>query len=181
MSQSSEKTNVIPGPSLEGSSSSSNSERRALNRIPFTAAAEVLELRSQTKVSGRCSDLGPGGCYVDTLTPFAVEAPVRIRVQRDGRAFEADAVVIYAHVAMGMGLRFTNIKSEYLDVLREWTAELSGGQDPAQLLSAPGSEARTMPNTDTLLRSFNELIKLLERKKVISEKEAAELSLQMFR
>ena len=65
---------VFPAPLREEPPKSGGPENRAQVRYPFTAAAEIFELRSQTRVTGRCSDLGAGGCYIDTLSPFAVGA-----------------------------------------------------------------------------------------------------------
>src|SRR5579863_7034622 len=85
MSERSDKPIVFAGPMIEEPPKSESPERRAQPRFPFTAAADVYELRSQTRVNGRCSDLSLGGCYVDTLSPFPVGAVVRIRMERDTR------------------------------------------------------------------------------------------------
>src|ERR1700733_12391333 len=60
MPERSEKPIVFPAPLREVAPQSGVPERRAGVRYPFTAAAEIFELRSQARVSGRCSDLSPG-------------------------------------------------------------------------------------------------------------------------
>lgn len=140
-------------------------------------------------MSGRCSDLSSGGCYIDTLSPFATGAYVKIRLERDGREFIATAVVAYAHASMGMGLAFTEMKREHWDVLRSWIAELSGEQPPEPALAktaapAPEPEAAATAAADagaSLRLVLNELIYLLVRKKIITESEASGLLRQMFR
>jgi hypothetical protein len=181
MSERSDTPIVFTAPLPEEQPKSGISENRAQVRFPFTAAAEIYELRSQTRVSGRCSDLGAGGCYIDTLSPFAVGAVVRIRLERDTREFEAAAVVAYAHVSMGMGLAFTEIKREHQGVLRSWIADLSG--EPAPEPAAPVAEPETGAiETEANMRLvLNELIYLLVRKKIITENEATGLLRQMFR
>jgi hypothetical protein len=57
-----------------------NADRRGHPRYPVSASAEVLEARTDTRVTGRATDLGLGGCYVDTLSPFAVGTAVHMRV-----------------------------------------------------------------------------------------------------
>jgi hypothetical protein len=182
MSEHSDKASVLPPPSPGELKDRRGPERRKHGRIPITAAAEVYELRSQTRVAGRCSDLSRGGCYVDTLVPFAVGSIVKIRIERKVHGFEAEAVVAYAHVSMGMGLTFTEIKPEHQDVLRSWLAELSG-EDSAELASSKQeSAARGKEEEDTNLRLvLNQLITLLVRKKIILEAEGAELLRQLFR
>lgn|SRR5579864_242820 len=181
MSERSDTPIVFTAPLPEEQPKSGGSENRAQVRFPFTAAAEIHELRSQTRVSGRCSDLGAGGCYIDTLSPFAVGAVVRIRLERDTREFEAAAVVAYAHVSMGMGLAFTEIKREHQAVLRSWIAELSGEQSPELAASAAEPETGEIDPDANMRLVLNELIYLLVRKKIITENEGTGLLRQMFR
>jgi len=181
MSERSDMPIVFPAPLPEEQAKSGGPERRAVVRYPFTAAAEVYELRSQTRVVGRCSDLGPGGCYVDTLSPFAVGSAVRVRIERDLREFEAEATVAYAHVSMGMGLAFTEIKSEHQGVLRFWIADLSGERPPKLEVAPAGPEAGLLGAIENLRQVLNELVNLMVRKKIITENEGAGLLRQMFR
>jgi len=181
MSERSKMPIVFPAPSPEESAKSGGPESRAQVRFPFTAAAEVCELRSQARVSGRCSDLSAGGCYVDTLSPFAVGAIVRVRMERDARVFEAVAVVAYAPVSMGMGLTFTEIKHEYRGVLRAWIAELSGERISEPAASTTEPEAGEIEADANLHSVLNELIYLLVRKKIIAENIGAELIRKMLR
>jgi PilZ domain len=93
MFERSDKPIVFPAPLHEEQAKRGGPERRVHVRFPFTAAAEVHELPSQTRVTGRCSDLSPGGCYVDTLSPFVVGSAVRVHIERESREFEAAAIV----------------------------------------------------------------------------------------
>jgi hypothetical protein len=181
MSERSDTPIVFPAPLREEPPKSEAPEKRAQVRYPFTAAAEIYELRSQTRVSGRCSDLGAGGCYIDTLSPFAVGAVVRIHMKRDAREFEAAAVVAYAHVSMGMGLAFTEIKREHKDVLRSWIADLSGEQAAEPAASATEPETGAVEANANVQLVLHELITLLVRKKIITENEAVGFLRQMFR
>jgi hypothetical protein len=172
---------VLPAPLREERPKSGGPEKRAHVRFPFTETADALELRSQTRVTGRCTDLSAGGCYVDTLCPFAVGSVVRIRIEHDTRKFEASAVVAYAHGSLGMGLSFTDIKREHQGVLRFWISDLSGESisEPASPMAEPKS-AEIDANANTRM-ALNELIYLLVRKKIISENEGTELIRQMLR
>jgi PilZ domain len=181
MSERSDTPIVFTAPLPEEQPKSGVSENRAQVRFPFTAAAEIYELRSQTRVSGRCSDLSAGGCYIDTLSPFAVGAVVRIRLERDTREFEAAAVVAYAHVSMGMGLAFTEIKREHQAVLRSWIAELSGEHPHEPAAPAAEPETGAIETEANMRLVLNELIYLLVRKKIITENEGTGLLRQMFR
>ncbi len=172
---------VLPAPLPEEQAKGAVPERRMQVRFPITAAAEVIDLRSQTRVNGRCSDLGSGGCYVDTLAPFSAGTAVRVRIACDSREFEAAAVVTYAHVSMGMGLAFTQIKRDYQDVLRSWIADLRGEPPPEPAASTAGPETAAIEANTNIQLLLNELITLLIRKKLITENEGAALLRQMFR
>lgn len=172
---------VFPAPLPEEPAKSGGPERRRQVRYPFTAAAEVYELRSKTRVTGRCADLGSGGCYVDTLSPFPVGTSVRVRVEQDNREFEAEAVVAYALVQMGMGLAFTEVKREHLGVLRSWIADLSGEKAPENTAPAAEFAGEAIEVNASMRLVMNELITLLVRRKIIAETEGAALLRQLFR
>ena len=178
MSEPSDKPILIPAPTPE---EQDLPERRHATRFPFTASAEVLDLRSQASVTGRCSDLANGGCYVDTLSPFAVGSVVKVRVERDLHKFEALAIVSYAHVSMGMGLAFTEVKPEHQAVLRSWIAELSGEQPSRLDVAAAGPEAGLLATIENLRQVLNELVNLMARKKILTENEAVGILRQLLR
>jgi len=180
MSEQSDEPIVAPG-AAAGESTNGGAEHRRQTRYSFTASAEVFELRSQTRVAGRCSDLSLGGCYVDTLSPFPVGSVVRIRVERDTRELVSMAVVAYAHVSMGMGLKFTEIKPEHRAVLRYWIANLSGEEHPEPAAVTPNVQHELQENESNLRLVLSELITLLVGKKILTEKEGAEMLLQVFR
>jgi hypothetical protein len=172
---------LVPGPMQVESGTTTDPERRQAIRYPFTAAIEVMELRSEARVIGRTSDLGRDGCYIDTLTPLAVGSVVRVRMERDLSVFKALATVIYAHLSMGMGLTFTEIKPEDQAVLGSWMAELSGERLPDLEVAATGPEAGLLSALLNLRQVLNELINMMVRKKIIHENEGAALQRRVFR
>lgn len=153
-------------------------ERRANTRFALSAQAEVVELRSQARITSRSSDLGLGGCYVDTLTPFPVGSPVKVRLAQASRTFEAQATVIYAHVGMGMGLAFSEVQPDQLATLQDWVRELSG-ELPSALDSAE-TPAPEQPFLQSERLVLNQLITLLIRKRFLTETEGATLLRQLF-
>jgi len=165
---------ILPGLDVKESPSGGVPERRSNPRYPFTAMAEVAELQSQTRISGRCADLAFNGCYIDSISPFPIGSAVRVRLEREPRKFEAMGKIVYAHESMGMGIAFTSIKPEYLAVLQNWLAELSGelSTEHETTHQDPKAEIEVAAN---LPRVLNELIKTLVRKQIISESEGATL------
>jgi hypothetical protein len=181
MFEQSDKPIIQPDPSNEGSITKEIPERRTEARYSFIAVAEAYEIRSQARVAGRCSDLGMGGCYVDTLAALPVDSAIRITIHHDSREFQSLAIVAYSHPSMGMGIRFTEMKPEFRNVLRYWVADLCG--KPILTPETVEAPSGTLPSTDAdfnMRLVLNELITLLVRRKVITEKEGAELLFRTF-
>jgi hypothetical protein len=147
-------------------------ERRNYPRYAFSAAAEAVHLQGDTRVSGRISDLGQAGCYVDTINPFPVDADVKIRIVKDNFSFVAEAKVVYCSTGMGMGLMFTKIEAERLEVLERWIRE-SGGESrsQAEMLETNGVEHRLQGWSSEPSHVLNELIIALMRKRVLTDAE----------
>jgi PilZ domain len=99
-------------------------QRRSVRRCALVASAIVTEMPSGAQLSARTSDLGLGGCYIDTLNPFPEGTLVQLRIVRDQGAFETRAKVVYCHPKFGMGLAFTETAPDQKSVLENWLAEL---------------------------------------------------------
>jgi hypothetical protein len=99
-------------------------KRRSVRRCPFVASAEVTELSSGTLLSGRTSEVGLGGCYVDSLNPFPEGTQVALRILRDKGVFETKAKVVYCDPTFGMGLAFTDMTPDQRSLLETWLTEI---------------------------------------------------------
>ncbi|MGH9718514.1 MAG: PilZ domain-containing protein [Candidatus Acidiferrales bacterium] len=90
----------------------------------MVASAEVMDLRSNTRLSARTSEIAIGGCYVDVMNPFPEGTMVQVRILRDQGTFEAKAKVVYCDSTMGMGLAFTEMAPAHRTLLEDWLAEI---------------------------------------------------------
>jgi PilZ domain-containing protein len=79
---------------------------------------------SGTVLAGRTSELGLGGCYVDSLNPFPEGTVVGLRILRDQGVFESKAKVVYCDPNFGMGLAFTEMTLDQRSVLEAWLTEI---------------------------------------------------------
>ncbi|MBV8515160.1 MAG: PilZ domain-containing protein [Acidobacteria bacterium] len=175
-------------------------ERRAEPRFPVAAMAEATDIKSHTRISGRISDIGPGGCYFEVMSPFAIGAELRVRITRNQQTLTASAKVLYSTGGMGMGLLFTQVEPEQRHVLHQWVGELSGNgvtqthtfnpnggptgspeASASQILGGPelvrepeGPAERTGMNEDPR-NVLNELITLLMRNRVLTDTEGKNL------
>lgn len=64
-------------------------ERRGADRHIFTAAAEVVDMATGARFSTRTTDLGPGGCFVDTLSPLPIGSQVHVSVRKGQTHFRS--------------------------------------------------------------------------------------------
>lgn len=129
--------NNIPKSTAKARVMGAPKERRQDPRYSVAAMADATELRSQTRVSGRISDIGPGGCYFEAMSPFAVGSDLRVRITRSEQTFVANAKVLYSTGGMGMGLLFSQIEPDQRELLTRWVGELSGsGVEPLAPVAA---------------------------------------------
>lgn len=97
--------------------------QRAFKRYAFVASAEVTETVSGTRLLARTSEVGLGGCYIDSLNPYPTGTLVRLRIVRDRGVVETEAKVVYSDPRFGMGLAFAGIKPEQRSQLEAWLTE----------------------------------------------------------
>jgi PilZ domain len=156
-------------------------ERRKSERFAISATAEAQELRTRTHLSGRASDLGAGGCYIDTVTPFPVGTTLMLNLTSENHKVRAKANVVYARAGMGMGLTFTEMTANQRENLSTWLGELSGElpkEQTAAEADVPYLQEATIPEpmagakrSTGVLDALQELVSLLGNKRVLSEDE----------
>jgi hypothetical protein len=104
-----------------------SAKQRIVRRCPFVASAEVTDLSSETRQTGRTSELGIGGCYIKVPDPFSLGTLVQLRIFRGQGVFETKAKVVYSHNAQlnsGMGLTFQDLAPDQRSLLEDWLAEI---------------------------------------------------------
>lgn len=152
------------------------SERRGGDRVQFTIAAEVVELSSGARFTTRTTDVGPGGCFVDTTVPFPVGTRVQVRLRHAKTTFDTIGNVVYSQTGLGMGISFTELTSERREELAAWLAEILGEplSKPAAAEPAHGAAKAVFglhngADHATLVR----LVHMLVAKRLLTDAEAA--------
>jgi hypothetical protein len=156
-------------------------EKRRHTRFPVSVSAEVIETKTRARVTGRASDLGVGGCYIDTLSTFAEGTQVEVLLHWEGRTLHCHALVTYAVTgrSIGMGLAFTGTAMGQESTLLDWMRGLGG--DPragSQEKAEPETTAEPEPELAKpagLKGVVQELIDLLAEKRLLTDSEAARL------
>jgi PilZ domain len=151
-------------------SPTSQAERRTGDRQAFIAAADVIHLASGARFSTRTTDLGPGGCFVDTLVPFETGAKVRIHIRKGTSEFETTGLVIYSQAGLGMGIAFDQIRPDQRSELEAWVGEQASDRrahNSSHLTNKP--EPSQSADRIVLVR----LLELLVSKGILTQAEAA--------
>ena len=147
-------------------------ERRDAQRYALICAAELMELGASARISARTTDLSLQGCYIDTLNPFPVGTRVRLQLTKNDQPLQFHATVTSCHMGSGMGLIFEQPTPEQSATLQSWLHGTSSCEETAfRTASHAGSEAVPKAN----VRFAAKLLKILERKGMLTHSEAAEL------
>lgn len=156
-------------------------EKRRHTRFAVSVSAEIIETKTRARVTGRATDLGVGGCYIDTLSTFSAGTQVEVFLRCEGRTFHCHALVTYAvtQSAVGMGLAFTETAADQDVTLLDWVSSL-GGDPPVRPRGKAGPEITygAEPGLEKqrgLKEIVQELVALLARKKVLTDSEAVRI------
>lgn len=125
--------------------------RRTQSRKPFIASVLIFEPKSETRLRARTADLGPEGCFIDTLNPFAPGTMLKLRIEKGGASLETWAKVVYSLSSMGMGMVFHFVTPEQLWVVYEWLGDATGDPVLPEVSLAPAENeipAAGFPSTD---------------------------------
>ena len=158
-----------------GSGTSTQDDRRGADRHIFTAAAEVVELGSGARFATRTTDLGPGGCFVDTMVPFPVGSRVRVSVSRGKTQFETDGTVVYSQTGLGMGIGFDPLHPPQREALEVWLSELTAGRQGLHRDAARPSQNRVAAGSQPSQAVVARLVHILISKGLLTEAEGASI------
>jgi hypothetical protein len=102
------------------------SQVRRCPRYPFYASAEIVELKTHTRMTTRTSELSRYGCYLDMLNPFPLGTLVIIQILYNEQTFGSAGRVIYSQHNMGMGVAFEEMELPQKQTLEKWLSALRG-------------------------------------------------------
>lgn len=91
-------------------------DRRAAKRITHICEVEC-EGAGVSRLNTRVNDLSVTGVFIDSMTCFSVGSVLKLRFRVRDVMIEAEGEVRYSMPQVGMGVRFINLKPEYLAVL----------------------------------------------------------------
>jgi PilZ domain len=147
-------------------------ERRDARRYSFICPVKVMDSGGNTGMSARTADLSLHGCYIDTLNPFPQGTQVRLQLTKNDQQLELQARVTSCHMGSGMGLMFEQLTPEQSAILLGWL-EGTPAREENPFRAAPANA--TWDAAKANARFAASLVKVLERKGILTHSEAAEL------
>ena len=100
------------------------SERRAFPRYTFIATADMIEPSTQTRLSGRVSEISRRGCFIDVLNTLPKGTAIHVRITTDTASFTCSGHIMYEQERMGIGVAFDPPSPDQQLILEGWLAEL---------------------------------------------------------
>jgi PilZ domain len=146
-------------------------ERRGAERHMFTAGCEVVEIKSGARFSTRTTDLGPGGCYVDTTVPFPIGSVVRVTLTKGKTAFETAGTVVYSQHGLGMGIAFSELNDEKRLELADWIAGVTGERHVAHEIARAPKDSNPQKSHEFV--ALVRLVRLMIGKGILTEAEGS--------
>jgi hypothetical protein len=97
-------------------------DRREVPRYKLVALVELVDVKSGAQIKASLGDLGLGGCLVYSNSPFPVGTNTNVNITKGKESLEAQAHVVSSLAGKSMGLEFTEIEPEQLQVLKKLIA-----------------------------------------------------------
>jgi hypothetical protein len=87
-------------------------ERRTTRRVAVRAGAKIKGSGSSGTGWGVCTDITPGGCYIETANPLPLDSRTEMVLRVHGREIMIRGVVRNSKKLWGMGIEFVEISEE---------------------------------------------------------------------
>jgi hypothetical protein len=94
-------------------------EQRKHPRFRCTGGVTATVSGGESRIWGRLSVIGLGGCYIETMSPFKPNIPLKLLIGAHGVELRLEGKVVYSQPATGMGIMFTNMDEDNARQLRK--------------------------------------------------------------
>ena len=105
-------------------------ERRRAPRYRLLADAEIVALKTSTKLQARTSDVSLVGCFMNASSSFPQGTEITLKLSTRDATFSSRGIVERT-LPMGMGVSFRDVKADQQKVLRGLLDEINRGNSPS--------------------------------------------------
>ncbi|MGO9640237.1 MAG: PilZ domain-containing protein [Candidatus Acidiferrales bacterium] len=92
-------------------------------RYSFVAIVDVVDVKSESEIQGRTTDLSQSGCFIETKKTWPPETKVRVRIFSRGANFTAFGRVAHVRPNAGMGIMFSELAPNDQLTLEKWLSQ----------------------------------------------------------
>ena len=75
------------------------------------------------QIAAQTEDLTRSGCFIETGAPFADGTKLALQISHNGATVTALGEVAYLRAGTGMGVRFTAVEPDSVEILDAWLVE----------------------------------------------------------
>jgi hypothetical protein len=100
-------------------------DRRRTPRHFFYAQAELVEPKTEVRVTTRIGELSLHGCYLDMMNPFPAETLISLKIISGNETFQANSKIVYSVPNVGSGAAFLDVDSKDQALLHRWLEQAS--------------------------------------------------------
>ena len=119
----------------------SEQKRRTTHRFNFYAPAELISVHARELTA--VTSLSFYGCYLEPTAPKPPGTLATVKIFCGDQLFEATATVLYVLGNRGMGLRFSEVKPQFLYMLWEWLGQALRAQIAAPSMNSFSCDTTT--------------------------------------
>jgi hypothetical protein len=176
---------------MVGTQSWTGPDRRAHPRYTCRGQVKMLPEGSNVWLTGGLSEIGLGGCYVETMSPLPCDSQIQLELTVGELVVRTKGQVKLSSQGMGMGIAFAGITADSQQILQQLVARAAGAQEAGQGSARPqpiethkedrfvvtpsATTTDTVPTSSDVEVAVESLFKLLERKAVLTRQEYVEL------
>ncbi len=130
---------VLARPPAPGSVTTQAVNRRRRQRHKISFHLELRDERTNVPLRVTATDISGNGCYIETLTPFAIGTSLKVQFWIEDERINSTAIVRTCDPAVGMGIEFVGLTP----VLQERFQQLLDKLDPVGISGPAHSPSAT--------------------------------------
>jgi len=156
---------ALATPAQAGADGDFHGERRRYPRYQCSGGVQLSKDGTGLPLWVRLTDIGLGGCYVETLSPLPLQTNVELVIHVEDLEIRGRGRVRTSHPSVGNGIAFTQMLADDWLHLHQLIARLAGAT--SRPVTASGNSAVQSDTTPPL----EALLQLLEKKGVLTRDE----------
>lgn len=133
---------VLAKPPVSGPATAQGVNRRRRQRHKISFHLELRDERTNVPLRTTATDISGNGCYIETLTPFAIGTSLKVEFWIEEERINSAAIVRTCDPAVGMGIEFVGLAPSLQERFQQLLDKLdpvgiSGPAHPSQAVENP--------------------------------------------